>query len=232
MSTDLNREKYPASERKRLVTREITIEQAREFIERYEYLGKLGMPKAVYGTFLDDELLNAECFGIMPGKLHTYLGVEYKKMICLERGASRRHAPDNTAHKAITDSIEQASAKYGWTVFVAYADPYADESGQVYKADSRWHYLGRNVGRGGGRWRYSTLPPGTWREVEPGVVTSDRAPGQSKLFRGKGLNFAQAKAEGWCIVKVETKHVFVRFVGDIPENAKAKLRPRSEWPTR
>jgi hypothetical protein len=220
---------YADNVRKLTVVREIPVRPAAEdFIVKYEYLGTLGAStRAAYGLFMPNgELLGVECFGVPPGdrlkyRLHPE---DPTRVICLERGACVPWAPDHASQLAITRAIEQAYQTYGWEAVIAYADENAGEIGNVYKADSRWIYLGRDVGRGGQPYRAAVIRPG------------ESTPVQTRAHRKAGLRTRkEAIAAGWQFVLEPTKHVFARFIGpsaaDLRRRAIAQFGMRA-FPTR
>jgi len=219
---------YPDEVRKMTVVRPMLVRpDAKDFIVKYEYLGKLGgATRAAYGLFTPwGELLGVECFGVLPGGglAQRMSPTDPSKVVCLERGACVPWAPNGAAGRAIKYAIEQAHRDHGWEVVIAYADENVGEIGGVYRGDSiergnekGWYYLGRDVGRGGHPYREAVIRPG---ETAPKSTRNTRKAG----FRTRD----QAMKAGWQFVLESAKHVFVRFVG--PRAAERRRRTVQEF---
>ena len=181
---------------------QITSEQAKQVILKYEWLGTMGRSVATYGLWTpDDELIGASVFG-WPSAVQSrdICGVEHRELaICLERGACVHWAPPNAASFLISQSVKQASRDHGWLIFYAYADPEAGEIGTVYQA-CNWLYIGQGVGRTPGRLREDWLLP------DGSVLTS-------RSLRHKKMKRTDALAMGWTPVYKHPKHKYVHFEG-------------------
>jgi len=156
---------YPDEFRKLTVVRALPVRpDAEAFIREYEYLGKLGAStRAAYGLFTPwNELLGVECFGVPPTDMigKKLCPDDPSLLVCLERGGNVPWAPRSSALRLIKHAIEQAHRDHGWEVIVAYADENAGEIGGVYRGDSNWLYLGRDLGRGGRPYREAVIRPG------------------------------------------------------------------------
>jgi hypothetical protein len=134
----------------------ITREEAEGIILKYEWLAadpKTKSPmgrgiSACYGLILDGELLGANCFGVMGGKVGDICGPEYAdKTVCLMRGACVPHAPKHAGSFLTRWACNQAHKDCGWEIFFAYSDTQdASEMGTIYQA-CNWWYVGQDLGR-------------------------------------------------------------------------------------
>ena len=123
--------------------------EIKDFIERYEWLGK--MPVWVtnrFGAYYGDILVGCVVMA-SPYVRCDYLGYteskEMEKLIA--RGASSPLAPKNMASWLIMKSIRWMVDSTQFRVFSAYADPEALELGTVYQA-CNFEYLGQSFGGG------------------------------------------------------------------------------------
>jgi 5S rRNA maturation endonuclease (ribonuclease M5) len=121
----------------------------RDFIERYEWLGK--MPVWVtqrFGAYYNDILVGCVVMAT-PYTMSKYLGDDkYKKLEKLiARGASSSIAPKNMASWLIMKSIGWMVDNTEYRLFSAYADPEALELGTVYQA-CNFYYMGQTFGGG------------------------------------------------------------------------------------
>lgn len=132
----------------------IPFAMAREFIERYEWLGNMGAAKYCYGLFLRGELAAAACYTTPPAPraydvLFDPCTAQHIYQLC--RGASAHWAPTWAPSKVIGTSLRMmARERAAWAV-IAYADPEAGEIGTVYQATNA-HYLGLSQSRGPGKY--------------------------------------------------------------------------------
>ncbi|WP_426438551.1 hypothetical protein [Bradyrhizobium genosp. P] len=207
----------------------ITLEQARAFILKYEWLGTVGHPRACYGL-LDGfgTLIAVATFGIPAGQeSRDICGRDNRdKAICLERGACAHFAHKHTASHFIPRVLEMASRDHGWTIFYAYADEAAGEIGTIYQA-CNWLYIGQGTGRPShrGRWQYRRRdwPKGEWID--------------ERSFYRRGHSIADVTGPGaqWTRRGAEPKHKYVQLVGDKRERKalRAALRyPPQSYPKR
>ena len=136
--------------------REITYDEAKAFILKYEWLGNMGTTVRAFGLFFGNELAAVECFG-HPGSedIKNICGVEHAdKVYWLARGACAHWAPPRSASSYLinraceimgapwkTRDGKDMPAKF---VFLATADSDAGEIGTVYQA-SNWVYVGKTT---------------------------------------------------------------------------------------
>lgn len=118
----------------------------RDFIERYEWLGKL--PVWVthrFAAFYGDIMVGAIVMST-PNRFSNLLGEEYKnREKLISRGATISFAPKNMASWIIMKSILWMVRNTDFVLFTAYADPKAKELGTVYQA-CNFYYLGNWFG--------------------------------------------------------------------------------------
>jgi hypothetical protein len=120
--------------------------EAKEFIERHEWLGKMGLyPTYIYTARYKGILCGVLSFD-MPNAFSKMLGDETKKMERLiGRGACISWSPKNLASKMINSSIKELVKMTPYRLFTAYSDPEAKELGTVYQA-CNFYYLGQKSG--------------------------------------------------------------------------------------
>jgi len=123
-------------------------EEIATFIERYEWLGTIGVPPkwcftARYNGFLGGVVLINE-----PTSYSTILGNETPKYEALiQRGASASWSPKNLGSRLIMFSCKWMVNNTGKRAFVGYADINAHEKGIIYRA-CNFDYLGNDFGAG------------------------------------------------------------------------------------
>jgi hypothetical protein len=119
-----------------------------EFIERYEWLGK--MPIWITHRFVAREKSTKiiSCVVIMatPNSFSNVLGEENKnKEKLIARGASISWSPKNLGSWMIMKSIKWMVENTEFRFFSAYSDPEAKELGTIYQA-CNFYYLGQTFG--------------------------------------------------------------------------------------
>ena len=198
--------------------------EAESLILRYEWLRSCGRgASAFYGLKIGDELIGADVFGV--GTSHEALNICGEKYIpqtvSLMRGCCVHFSPKNAPSFLTRAATQQASADYGWKIFVAYADEDAGEHGQIYRAVG-WEYIGQGSGRPNGNVHLN------WRKPDGTEVSS-------QTVHKKNLTKRQLFALGWEVIPVKPKKRFVWFEGSSKEVAdlKSKCRyPFLPYPTR
>lgn len=137
-------------ELKDTVLKPITREVAKDFIEKWEWLGSLGVMKFSYGLYfpyksgIGGKLGCVECFS----KTTTWqaevsiCGEEYRdKVILLSRGAAANWCPPNANSYAITQVLKAVERDTEYRIVLAYSDRRAGEVGTVYQA-TNWYFIG------------------------------------------------------------------------------------------
>lgn len=203
---------------------QVTAEEAKAVILKYEWLGTMGRAVACYGLHTSNgELIGVAVFG-WPSAVESrdICGRDNRHLaVCLERGACVHFAPKNAASYLIASAVKRAAQDHGWRIFYAYADPEAGEIGTVYQA-CNWLYIGQGVGRTPGRLRED------WR-LPDGRILSSRS------LRHRKLKRPEAIALGWEPIYRHPKHKYVHFEGTRQERREllAALRyPVARYPKR
>jgi hypothetical protein len=117
--------------------------------------------------------------------------------VTLERGATRRRAPRNSASFLIAAALRYGRRHLNWRVIKAFSDPRFGERGLVYKAVG---FKACPPSKHGTPWRYALV------EAD-GRIFSDRA-----IFRKYGSH-ARARAVGAQIVKLPPRQAWQWGIG-------------------
>jgi hypothetical protein len=197
------------------VVEPISRTDAESLIHRYEWLGDCGRgASAFYGLKIGDELIGANVFGV--GTSHearNICGKEYiPQTVSLMRGCCVHFAPKNAPSFLTREATRQASAAYGWKIFVAYADEDAGERGQIYQAVG-WKYIGQGSGRPKGNVHLN------WRKPDGTEVSS-------QTVHKQNLTKRQLFARGWEVVPARPKKRFVWFEGTLAQRSELEARCR------
>jgi hypothetical protein len=122
-------------------------DEAREFIKRYEWLGKIGLyPTHIFTARLAGGILAGVVIMDMPCAFSKMLGEGTRRIERLvSRGACISWSPKNLASSLIMFSIKWMVANTRFRLFMAYADPEALELGTIYQA-CNFYYLGQKSG--------------------------------------------------------------------------------------
>ena len=192
-----------------LITKEEKI-QAKQFIERYEWLGNLTQYSTHYfGAFYQAELGGVIIFS-MPNAFSKLLGEDTKKIERLiSRGACASWTPKSLASQFLMWCIKWMVKNTPYRLFTAYSDPTAKELGTIYQA-CNFYYLGNNSGT-------------TTRYINPytGKLVSDR------FFRQRTAYKKYAKELGIVWQKNWTKPNGINW-DNIPTNIETQLRNYSK----
>jgi len=206
----------------------ISKKEAESVILKYEWLQTMGRGvSACYGLKLDGELLGANCFGVMGGKIGDICGPEYaKQTVCLMRGACAPHAPKNAGSFLTRWACRQAYRDFGWQIFFAYSDAEAGEIGTIYQACG-WYYVGSDLGRPSGSFHVDYQSP------DGMIITSYKLNHQGtekKFMRSLGWTPENAEmrpwlvAHGWKPIRRYGKKKWVWFEGSNKEKLKQVCR--------
>lgn len=120
---------------------------AKEFIERYEWLGYLGRGRIFYAIWKENKLYGVEVFCPLP-----YLAVKrfpkdiQKKVLYLSRGACCYEAGKNAGSMLLGHSLRELK-KLGYWLVIAYSDSGAGEGGYLYKS-ANFKYAGETSSKG------------------------------------------------------------------------------------
>lgn len=129
------------------VMREVSVDFARRFIERYEWLGTLGPHhQHRYGLFFDEHF----CAGVTTFAIgnvgvnsdkHLRWGIEREQFAYLERGAAASWAPKCSNSRLVALSCKDMARNHGVLIVCAFADRDAGEVGTIYQA-CNWTHVG------------------------------------------------------------------------------------------
>ncbi len=123
-----------------------TVKEIKSFIEKHEWLGKIGIYPTHYFVTKYKGILAGVIIMDMPNAFSTILGEKTKKIERLiSRGACISWSPKNLASSLIMFAINWMVKNTQYRVFTAYSDPEAKELGTIYQA-CNFHYLGQNAG--------------------------------------------------------------------------------------
>lgn len=137
------------------VVRQITFEEAKSIILKYEWLGNMGTSEIAFGLFLKNELAGVACFGVCFGSKTKVAGAKWAdRTTMLIRGACTHWAHPHAASFLITAACKELG-KSEWRtwrgacrkpslIFYACSDVEAGEIGTVYQACG-WLYGGRQA---------------------------------------------------------------------------------------
>ena len=199
----------------------ISKEEASTIILKFEWLRTMASgTTACYGLKLNGELLGAECFACLGGKIRQIcVGSTFQetrelaeKTVCLARGACVPWAPKNAASFAIRYACQQAHKDFGWRVFFAYSDHEAGENGTVYTA-ANWEPIGDSFRKG----KYHT----------DYVSPDSRQTISSYAKNHKSISRMQLIADGWKpIIRWNKK----RFVWFEPREQREQLKSQCRYP--
>lgn len=123
-------------------------DESKEFIERHEWLGSMGL----YST----HIFTARYKGILAGVVSFDQPPAFSKMLgentrklerLIGRGACISWSPKNLASKMIMFGIKYMVANTPYRLFTAYSDVEAKELGTIYQA-CNFYYLGQKFGAG------------------------------------------------------------------------------------
>ena len=212
----------------RAEVREVSYDEAKRVILKYEWLGTMGTTRRHFGLFFDGELAGVECFGATAGTGVQYLcGVEHAdRVMTLCRGACVHWAHEHSASFLIPRACKLL-AREGKNIFVAYSDPTAGEIGIVYQA-CNWFYAGM------------TEPKGSVIVSPCGEVRDQRSMGNFVRDRCRGASSSAffrkpTRAEIWAEL-VGTGHKFIprtlkhRYVGIYADRRlRMKLTDSLRW---
>lgn len=126
------------------ILRQIPREVAKQFIEKYEWLGTLGPFKFGYGLYFGYKLGGVACFSpttTWQAEV-SICGEEYRdRVILLSRGAAAHWTPPNTSSYLISQALKVLERDTPYRIVLAYSDIRAGEVGTVYQA-TNWLFIG------------------------------------------------------------------------------------------
>jgi hypothetical protein len=132
--------------------------EVREFIKKYEWLGKMSLQPTHIFTARHRGILAGVVVMDMPAAFSKLLGEDTRKMERLiSRGACSSWTPKNLASSLVMFSIHWMVENTDYRLFTAYSDTEAKELGTIYQA-CNFYYLGK---KSGARHQYE-LSEGRW----------------------------------------------------------------------
>lgn len=194
-----------------LITTAEEKKEASEFIERYEWLGTIGVFPTHWFSARYKGILGGVIIMAMPNSFSKLLGENTRKMERLiSRGASASWCPFNLGSKFLMWSIKWMVANTRYRIFTCYSDPQAKEIGSIYQG-LNFYYLGQKSGA-----TVRCVNP-----YNPEVLISDRA------FRARSMYKHYAKDLG-----IEWQKDWNRdqkmLWENIPDDIEAQLRAYSK----
>jgi len=219
--------------------RQISLEDARNVVVGHEYLGTLGSAEWAYGLFFGEHLAGTVAFGSTAGTAvkKSVCGAEHADEVisvirgcCLPFADPPRISSDGRTHGGSAASFLISSAcremtKKGYNVFVAYADPKANERGTIYKSLG-WSFCG------------FTNPTEKFRRPDGKVydarnvhlLTRDRRFGKLRYKRTRAEQKQLLIEQGCEFFKDDQRKLrYVGFYGD--KRTKRLLRAALRWET-
>lgn len=184
--------------------------EAKEFIEKHEWLGNLSQ----YTT----QWYGAKCYGVLAGVILFNMPNAFSKLMgertpelerLISRGACISWSPKNLASNFLTWCISDAVQKTQYRLFTCYSDPEAAELGTIYQA-CNFYYLGQNAGTNK---RY--ISPFTGKEV------SDRAFRQKTYYKRFAGQLGITWEKDW---QSNTGMIWA----NVPDEVEARLRQASK----
>lgn len=132
----------------KVISNEQEILDAKNFIKRHEWLGKLALNTTHYfGAYYRNVLAGVVTMGV-PTAFSNMVGKNTKDLERLiSRGACISWSPKNLASHFIMWCIKYMVENTQYRIFSAYSDPTAKELGTIYQA-CNFYYLGNNFGAG------------------------------------------------------------------------------------
>lgn len=218
--------------------REISLAEARNLVVAQEWLGNLpGGTEHAFGLFFGDYLAGCVCFGSTAGTRvkASVCGAEHTdKVTTLTRGCTLkwadpiRQSADGRTHTGSAASFLISAAcremtKKGYNVFVAYADPRANERGIIYQS------LG---------WAFASFTNPTEKFRRPDgkvydarnvhLLTRDRRFGKLRYKRTRAEQKQLLMSQGCEFFKDDSRKLrYVGFYGD--RRTKRILRAALRW---
>jgi hypothetical protein len=126
--------------------KENIMQEVKTFIEKHEWLGKIGLYPTHFFTARYKGVLAGVVIMDMPNAFSKLLGDNTKKMERLiSRGACVSWSPKNLASSLIMYAIKWMVQNTDYRMFSAYSDPEAKELGTIYQA-CNFYYIGQKSG--------------------------------------------------------------------------------------
>jgi len=163
----------------------IVWKEAKEFIVKHEWLGKMGLYPTHIFTARYKGILAGVVIMDMPNAFSKLLGEDTRKIERLiSRGACISWSPKNLASALISYSMKWMVEHTRFRLFVAYSDVEAKELGTIYQA-SNFYYIGRSSGAA------------KQYQVEDGSWKSDRYFRSRSVYKKKAIEGGIDWQESW-----------------------------------
>lgn len=197
--------------------REIDYPTAKKFILEYEWLGNMGTTEYAVGLYCSNVLAGVVCFGRTGGtNVNKSISAAWAtSCISLVRGACAHWAHPHAASFLISRACN-LMGRYGYHIFVAYADPMAGEIGTVYQA-CNWIYTGQTSPSD-----QMMTPKGVIKDTRLiSAYTRDRRNGRLCYKRSWSEQKDMLIKDGYTFFKGNPKH---RYIGVYaPPNVKREI---------
>lgn len=179
---------------------------ARDFISRHEWLGKLSLYPTHIFTARYKGILAGVVIVDMPNAFSKMLGGDTKRLERLiSRGACISWSPKNLASSLIMYSIKWMVTNTQYRLFTAYSDPEANEIGTIYQA-CNFYFLGQSFGA---KKQYLT---------ENNNWTSDRYFRSRSVYKRIAKSLGIAWVDSW---QIRDRVIFSEMPDDIAVSIKA-----------
>ena len=186
---------------------EISYKEAKDFIEKYEWVGNMGTSKFPFALKFGQVIGSVVCFGpcVAPKKFSKIFGSnDAKKIIQLTRGATAYWAPKWCASKLISLSLRYLKKNTPFRIVIAYADVDAGEIGTVYQASNAF-YIGMSN------------PGGSKKYIINGRVYDPRKVGAK--FGSRAKDFVKKIDSKFKTIPLKSKHRYIFIIGNRKEKA-------------
>jgi len=165
--------------------KDLIFNEVKTFIERHEWLGRLGLYPTHFFTARYKGMLAGVIIMDMPNAFSKMLGENTKKLERLiSRGACVSWSPKNLASSLIGFSIKWMVKNTPYRLFTAYSDSEAGEIGTIYQA-CNFYYLGAKFGTK------------VQFQNENGRWVSDRYFRSRSVYKRMAVNLGIQWVDGW-----------------------------------
>lgn len=187
------------------------IEEAKDFIQRYEWLGTIGAFPTHWFQARYKGILGGVIIMAMPNAFSKLLGENTRKVERLiSRGASASWCPFNLGSKFLMWSIKWMVQNTRYRLFTCYSDPQAKEIGSIYQG-LNFYYLGQQHGT-----NVRCINP-----YNPEVLLSDRAFRARRMYKRYAQDLGITWQKNW---NNDQKMLWE----NIPDDIEAQLRAYSK----
>jgi len=207
---------------KNSIIEEISFDQAKNIIEKYEWLGTMGTTEISYGLICGGAIVGVACFGRTAGTnaSSSVFGQDRDVgVMTLCRGACVHFAHEHSASHLISAACQNIADKGIAKALLAYSDPEAGEIGTVYQA-CNWIYTGM------------TSPTEKFRTPAGDVKDARLVSAYTRDRRGGVMKYKRSRAEqkiiminsGHTFFKGHSKHRYIGVYGGTPSEKRGLLK--------